>query len=647
MSALPQAAGAKRGAAQRPAACRLHVEDAPPILKEGLEAIAELYPSRFCAQVPTERIRFVQTDATKGGSLCVSRDEQGRINIAFSDSASAFRALGAVMGYLESGLAVEGIAQTRGFASVGAMLDLSRNAVMRPETLRTYIRFLALMGINRLMLYLEDTYEVPGQPVFGYFRGGYSQAELKQIDDYAAAFGIEVVPCIQTLGHLEQVLQWPQYAKFRDTAGVLMVGSKEVDAWVEEIIRAASAPFRSRRIHIGMDEAHGIGSGLYRLQNGLRPPFEILCEHLQHTAQTCERLGLSPMIWSDMFFRLSSRTNNYYDTDSRIDPCVAARIPAGVELVYWDYYHTDSAFYEDWIERHRQMGKEPLLASGVWTWNRFWAQLPHSLAVAGAGVRAAREKGLKEIFTTCWGDDGTECDMFSALPAIQCFAQLAYGEEAQAAAEAHFAGACDGTFAAWVAAGRLDQLPCKEPFQEANPSKWIFWHDPLLGFLDQQITEPFVAHYERLADELAAWPAPRGEDARLELPRRFAAALALKARLHHHLRTRYRERDMAYLREVLEQTLPQLQAHVCALREYHRKMWFANNRVFGWEVLERRYAGLQSRLETLGQRLDAFLADPQAPIDELECRSEAVWPMAATHDTTLRHHQTATPSYIS
>lgn len=51
----------------------------------------------------------------------------------------------------------------------------------------------------------EDMFEMVGQPMFGYKRGRYTLDELREIDQRAAAFGLEVIPCIQTLGHLEQV----------------------------------------------------------------------------------------------------------------------------------------------------------------------------------------------------------------------------------------------------------------------------------------------------------------------------------------------------------------------------------------------------------------------------------------------------------
>ena len=85
------------------------------------------------------------------------------------------------------------------FEKIGLMLDCSRNAVPRIETLKALIDLLAKMGYNRLELYTEDTYEIKGRPYFGYLRGRYSGAEIKEIDAYAAAKGIELTPCIQVL----------------------------------------------------------------------------------------------------------------------------------------------------------------------------------------------------------------------------------------------------------------------------------------------------------------------------------------------------------------------------------------------------------------------------------------------------------------
>ena len=38
----------------------------------------------------------------------------------------------------------------------------------------------------------------------------YNQ-ELKEIDEFAKLFGIEVVPSIQTLAHMNQIFRWDEY----------------------------------------------------------------------------------------------------------------------------------------------------------------------------------------------------------------------------------------------------------------------------------------------------------------------------------------------------------------------------------------------------------------------------------------------------
>ena len=108
----------------------------------------------------------------------------------------------------------------------GVMLDCSRNAVRNLTHLKEFIGYIALEGYNQLQLYTEDTYEIQGEPYFGYLRGRYTQDELCEIVNYADNFGIEVVPCIQTLAHLNQLFRWSsQYEKIHDIDDILFISS--------------------------------------------------------------------------------------------------------------------------------------------------------------------------------------------------------------------------------------------------------------------------------------------------------------------------------------------------------------------------------------------------------------------------------------
>ena len=92
------------------------------------------------------------------------------------------------------------------------MFDHSRNAVFTVERTRDFLCLMALMGLDVYYPYLEDLYTLPQEPLFGYLRGRYTEEEVRAIDDFADSLGIEVVPCIQTLAHLNQFLRWDQPA---------------------------------------------------------------------------------------------------------------------------------------------------------------------------------------------------------------------------------------------------------------------------------------------------------------------------------------------------------------------------------------------------------------------------------------------------
>ena len=113
---------------------------------------------------------------------------------------------------------------------------------------------------------------------------------------------------------------------------------------LSNIIKAAATRSLDR-IHIGMDEAHNLGLGRYLKLNGYRRRFDIMCEHLDRVFDIVKKLGLEPMMWSDMFFRLGSKTGDYYDKEAAIPADIAKRIPGGLKLVYWDYYHRDENDY--------------------------------------------------------------------------------------------------------------------------------------------------------------------------------------------------------------------------------------------------------------------------------------------------------------
>ncbi|MBA3709679.1 MAG: beta-N-acetylhexosaminidase, partial [Planctomycetes bacterium] len=400
------------------------IDQCPSELRPALAGITAERPDRFGPGGIA--IRFIHEPAA-ARRLAVTIIPAA-VEVRYATPTDAFRALGRLLG-IDAAKKPTSFTETARFKVLGAFIDASRNGVLRVDQAKALMRRFALMGLNQVIIYTEDTYEVPGEPFFGYLRGGYSQSELKELDDHAHDLGLEMQLCIQVLGHLEQLLQWPAYAANRDTSGILLAEDDATYALIEKMVVAATRSLRCKTLQIGMDEAHGLGSGRYRKLHGIVPPFDILNRHLTRVREICRTHGINPRIMSDMYFRLGSKVDHYYDTDCVIPAEVIKDIPKDVGLTYWDYYHTSPDFYENWIDRHRALGSEPIMWTGVWTWCRMWAGLPFSLSAIDACMTASKKKKLPEVAACMWGDDGTECDIYSALPGLQFFAEHGHAEQ--------------------------------------------------------------------------------------------------------------------------------------------------------------------------------------------------------------------------
>jgi hypothetical protein len=626
----------------------IDLAECPQELRRGLAEVQAERPGRFAAGGKAVKLHFEKDEGLGRRHLAVTRQNSG-IAVRYFRKTDAFRALGRLLGE-EDPIRATDFSESAKFDLLGVMADVSRNGVLRPDAAKALMRRMALMGINMLILYSEDTYEVPGEPFFGYLRGRYTESEMRDLDDYADALGIEMFPCIQALAHLEQILQWPAYGDYRDVGGVMLAEEERTYELLEKMIAAASAPFRSKRIHLGMDEAWGIGTGRYRERHGEKSAFQILNNHLKRVRQICRRRGLRPMIWSDMYFRIGSKSGGYYDTECVIPPEVVRDIPKDVELVYWDYYHTEPDFYADWIGRHRQLGSEPIMAGGVWTWNLLWAALPFSFTATGACMTACKRQGLRQAFVTLWGDDGMECDVFSALPGIQFFAEHGYSEQVdQLLLRANFRGSCDADFDDWVKASGLDSVPSvPDPGKSrSNVSKWLLWQDPFLAFLDPQLDGfSLRKHYAQLARALGPAARKGGLSARLRFPAQVARVLSLKCDLRRDLVSAYAGRKKAALRRLMKGDLAALRREVDKLWTCHRDMWLATYKPFGLEVIERRYGGLRARLKSLSDRLAAYLDGSVDSIPEFEVKLEKAFQRAPGDLPTINYLRAATPSSI-
>ncbi len=574
------------------------------LLGEGWASLRQLHPERFGDDHIIELVRGRRPD-----ELVVEPTGSGS-SVTAGSAAGWWRGIAHVMGDLLSSGRVGPHRQRCRFRRLTVLVDASRGAVWTVNALARLMTRFALMGISRVMLYVEDTFELDGEPWFGHLRGRYTADQLRVLDDAAARVGIELVLAVQTLGHLTNVVRWPAYRAVRGGMDVLSVDAPETLALIAKMLDAA-AVLRTRMVHIGMDETFGVD------------PVDH-ARHLGRVVELCERRGFTPMVWTDMALR--SPAGRTSDLTVPFDARFAAAAGNAIG-VYWDYNHPDVAYHRAQIARHRRMGVEPIVTGAVHCWRQRWTNLPVTLRNLAGQLDAAEECGVSEVMVALWGNDGAETDLRSALPGVQAFADRGWtGSLLPPSAPTGFLGSCNATLASWYEASSID-LPAVDwgnisnfdptDVVPSNTGFWLMWLDPLFDHVDlgpygisPEIYRGLAARLEALADSGTVG------DQFLHWPALVAAVLADKADLHLRLRPVHQAADISAVPALLA-LIERLTEGTAALADEHRRLWHQMAGPFGWERIEQRYAGLLSRLEVLSDVLELWADDPSRPIRTL------------------------------
>ena len=509
--------------------------------------------------------------------------------------------------------------QKHKFETLGVMIDMSRNAVMSISGLKRFLPLLKKMGYNCVMLYTEDTYEVDGEPYFGYMRGRYSKEEMKEIDTFAASLGIEIIPCIQTLAHLNALKKWGQHPF--DCNDILLVEDKRTYELIDRMLKTVSECFSSRKIHIGMDEAHMLGRGIYLDKHGFENASEIMKHHLTKVTEMAEVYGYSPMIWSDMFFRPWNNGAYYaYETYVKIPEEYVDALPDSVIPVYWDYYHTEQRCYDNMFILHKQLSDKTWFAGGVWSWH---GHIPHnrfSIASMKPAIDSCIKNGIKNIFMTMWGDNGGECSHFSQLPSLFYIARYADGERDEDMIKKEFKRLTGLDFDECMVIDEANDVAEAEiRAHTKNPSKYMLYSDCFNGFLDRTIKLGASAKFDEVAKKMhAVSKKSRRYGYVFDTAARLCDVMSIKYELGVKTRSAYQSGDKNELTRLAKEDYVEVIKRINAFSKAFEKQWMLDNKSYGFDVQEMRIGALIRRIDSCRRRLLSYTSGKIDKIDELE-----------------------------
>ena len=505
----------------------------------------------------------------------------------------------------------------RHFAHTGLMHDCSRNGALNLESAKKLILLCALFGMNTFMLYTEDVYEVDGEPYFGYLRGRYSKTELQEIASYGDSFGVEVVPCIQTLSHLNQLLRWGAYKDVRESGQTLLVGLEKAYVLIEKMIKTCREVFTSKHIHIGMDEAFDLGAYRFAINNEVIDKTKEFLSHLNRVEAICQKYDFHPMMWEDMFFKLNEKDEQWYASNNKISDEVKNLIP-DVDLVYWDYYHNDVKYYDNKFKLSLDTGKKIIFAGGAIRWVGFAPNITGSLKNSSAGLKSAIKNCIRSTLVTAWGDNGNECSVFTSIPSLALYSNFNYlGHSNNTELSKILECVTGSNLNLW----RDLELPNKLrkgllPFE--NSSKPLLYQDPLNGFYDYKVKDNYSLMYKKYAAKLR-----RNAKKTTQFPHIFntladlCSVLEYKSTIGLRLRKAYQKNDIEGLKNCAKD-LKILIKRLDRFKSTFLNQWMIENKMQGFDVIDGRLGYLNNRLSTSYKFVDDYLNNRISEIPELK-----------------------------
>lgn len=179
--------------------------------------------------------------------------------------------------------------------------------------------------------------------------GHYTTAMVEQLLAQAHILGLDVIPLIQTFGHMEFVLKHDQFKQLRDIARYpncvrplcVDTDSREVENLLSEMIdQLVSCHPNLTTIHIGCDEVWTLGQSTDTVEYMEKMGASITDVFLDHTTKVVRMVkqrvaGVKVMVWDDMMRQASVEQLTNYDVGDLVEPVVwnygsVLEFPAGM-----------------------------------------------------------------------------------------------------------------------------------------------------------------------------------------------------------------------------------------------------------------------------------------------------------------------------
>lgn len=196
-----------------------------------------------------------------------------------------------------------------------------------PPTMDYFEKILPIIqsaGGNTILMEYEDMFPFWGKLAPIAATNAYSRKDIARFLRLAKKYKFEVIPLVQTFGHMEYVLKGKEFKHLRELdqyPGALCPSKNESLKLVSMMIDQMMELHKDAKwLHIGCDEVFQLGQCskcMYVNRNTL------LLTHVRAIARYIRKVyNVVPIVWDDMFRNMDSAVLKEFDLGSLVEPMV-------------------------------------------------------------------------------------------------------------------------------------------------------------------------------------------------------------------------------------------------------------------------------------------------------------------------------------
>ena len=272
----------------------------------------------------------------------------------------------------------------------GTQVDLARGPVPTLEYLKRIVRTIAEYKLNQLYLYMEDSFQLHGQPLVGVLSDILSQEDWKELVGYAARYHVDIVPAQNSCGHLHKVLRFEEYANLAETPhGQVLAPQPASYEYLQNMYEQMIPVFQSQFYNVGCDETWDLGRGKSAERAQQIGMGKLYIEDLLRVHDLLRRYNKQVIFWGDIALQY---------------PELIKTLPKDMVVATWQYFVRPN--YDRWLKPYAAAGVKIIVCPWVGNTDLIMPDYEGAAYNIGHFADEGKKVGATGMDNTVWNDDG-------------------------------------------------------------------------------------------------------------------------------------------------------------------------------------------------------------------------------------------------